>query len=456
WETYARHNPIAANGVASIFSPDAKLSTEMFVAGKSGGDQYVKNVIQAAHRDGPDGALTVIGEQGPEGLGMTDRIRNLQADMEAWLIRSGHMDKVPMAQEWVAQTMHQGTVSHLVAADAALLRGDTTGAINHLMKGNGFFPDGAYARAGVDKSGNIWVYRITEKGDNVIGKPFQVTHEGLQTQIVALQNPTTFQKTLQAMQKENAGIDLHKAQTEWYKARPEIEAMKTESREAIANARMEAARQLQADRDQMARDRMEEKSRNDKERGIRIAEHNTHLEEEANKLYPADEATVGTEGGKFTAEEYPVAANIYRQLRKHPEAGGANLSSVDAYRLANGLAAGVSKGSKNPAYRLDLFGGEDGKPKGYGVVDKSGKVLKTLTLEQGELVKGIVGLAGSAPLQAPGNAPPSTTAPALPRPQFTPAPAASPPTGAQPGARTDTAPGMIMGALPMQGLSRAA
>jgi hypothetical protein len=202
---------------------------------------------------------------------------------------------------------------------------------------------------------------------------------------------------------------------------------------------------------------MEEKARNDKERGIRIAEHNTHLEEEANKLYPADEATVGTEGGKFTAEEYPVAANIYRQLRKHPEAGGANLSSVDAYRLANGLAAGVSQGSKNAAFELRAGKlGADGKPLGYGIVDKSGKVLKTLNYEQGELVKGIVGLAGSAPLQAPGMAPPSTTAPALPRPQFTPAPAASPPIGAQPGARTDTAPGMIVGALPMQGLSRAA
>jgi len=440
WDGYAASSVERADQVENMKTmfPGTVLTTALVPGGTAAHGPYdAKALYMAEQKGGPDGFLSALQETGPAGIGDTGRWRAAQSALEQYLIINGHPDKAGMAQEWVAQISQQGAVSHLLAADQALLANDKQDAINHILKSYAFYPDGAYARAGTDKSGNIWAYKLKDGGDGTPhGEPLQITHELIAQKLIQLQHPQTYLKELREHQKANADLDLKKAQADWARARPEIAALQTESREAIANAKMEAARQLAAQR-------AADKEASDKERGIRIAEHNTHLEEEANKLYPAD-ADLGADTSKFTAEEYPVAANIYRQLRKHPEAGGANLSSVDAYRLANGLAAGVSKGSKNPAYRLDLFGGEDGKPKGYGVVDKSGKVLKTLTLEQGELVKGIVGLAGSAPLQPPGTTP---AAPA-PTPGITPARPPAPSNTSAPGANMDPA------FIPMTGLTR--
>jgi len=393
WPAFAAKYPDAVSYINSAY-PGMKVDGTILPGGSPEHGQYDAVAgYRRAQAEGPDGLLSHLAETGPAGLGMSDRWRAYQSALETVLIQSGHPEAVPMAAEWTAQMSQQGTVSHLIAADQAILAGNGQLAINHLAKAHAFFPDHTYAQFGVDNKGNIWGYQLTDAGGTpVSNKPFQVTHEAIARQLIGLQNPVTYQKVLQAFQKENAAIDLNKAHADYYKQLPGIKEEQT--RAGIEKAQLAA--QAKADHDELVRKHQEETA-------ALHAERNATLDTEVSKTYPTDQRPE-----KMPEGEYERAADIYRQIRKVPSQGGGDMSQASAKMYADGLAAGN--------YDMHLMPTKDGKAV-YVVKDKQGKTVGTapLSYEQGELIKPLLGLAGSAPLKEPGAAPP-----ALPRPQLAP------------------------------------
>lgn len=382
WDSYAKGHPIAASGVAGVFAPGTAINTSMFPSGKSD-EGYMRKVIQATHDEGPDGGLRVMGEMGPEGLPMDDRIRNLQADMEMWLIRTGHMDKVGMAAEWVAQWSHQGAVSHMIAADQALLSGNPELAIQHLMKGHAFFPDDTYARGGVDNKGNAWVYTIDKDTHQPNGKPMMVTHEGLLGQIIAMRNPTTYTETLQKMQKTNAEIKLATSHAQYYADKPEVEAERERGRNQRAEDAIAARKEIADARNAAAAAKDASKTANTRA-----------IETEVPKVADDLGASYATDNNGTTAppEYLSTATEIYRALRLDQQHGGGGFGPEAAKNIAKEVASGSRK--------FSIGALRDGS--GYAVTDKDGKTVRTLSNEQGALIKALPGLKGSEPLQPPG------------------------------------------------------
>ena len=395
---YAAQGPEQQSQVTDMMKmfPGAKLADIPITAVSANHNQYDAVAgYQRAQAEGPDGLLRHLAETGPAGLGMSDRWRAYQSALETVLIQSGHPDSVPMAAEWTAQMSQQGTVSNLLAADQAIMSGDAKTAIGYLAKAHAFFPDGTYARFGADDKGNIWAYQMTEAGGTPVGKPTMITHEGIAKQLIGLQNPVTYVKTLQAYQKENAAIDLSKAHADYYKQLPGIKEAQTQAGIDKANI----AAQAKADHDAQV---AAHKAETDQLRG----EHNAALDTEVGKTYPTDARPENMPEG-----EYERAADIYRQIRKVPSQGGGDMSQASAKMYADGLASGK--------YDIALMATQPGKPPVYAVRDKQGKNVGTapLSYEQGELIKPLLGLAGSAPLKAPAVAPPVPA----PTPGITPA-----------------------------------
>jgi hypothetical protein len=433
FDGYAAQGPEQKSQVVDMMKmfPGSKLADIPITAVSGNHKNYdAVALYQRAQAEGPDGLLRGLVETGPAGLGMSDRWRAAQSALESYLIISGHPEQAGMAGEWVAQMSQQGTVSNLIAADQAIMSKDPQTAIGYLAKAHAFFPDGTYARFGADNKGNIWAYRLSDRNGTPVGQPFQVTHEDIAKQIIGLQNPVTYVKTLQAHQKENAKMELDRAHTEYYKQLP-----------GIKEEQVRAGIEKEHLRQQGIRERTEQAERHQQETAALRAERNTALEADVEKAYPPSERPKDAPEG-----EYERAADIYRQIRKVPSQGGGDMSQASAKMYADGLAAGK--------YDLALMATQPGKPPVYAVRDKQGKNVGTapLSYEQGELIKPLLGLAGSAPLQGAPNVAPPVPSPA---PALTPA-KPPPPMNTNAPSVPLTDPMGNMSALPRQGLSRAA
>jgi hypothetical protein len=438
WDGYAALGPEQRSQVTDMMKmfPGTKLADIPLPATGAGHGSYdAAGLYQRAQKEGPDGLLRGLAETGPAGLGMSDRWRAYQGALEDHLIRSGHPEMAPMAAEWTAQMSHQGTISNLIAADQAIMGGDAHTAIQYLAKAHAFFPDGTYARFGADDKGQIWGYQISEQSGKPTGPPRMVTHDDVAKMMVGLQNPVTYVKTMQEMRKNNAAIDLSEAHADYYKQLPGIKEEQMKAAQEKEAARQQAAQEKEAARQQSATEKAAAAEKARIEKQDLIAGHTKDVDDETAKVYPPEP----TDSARFTPEEYPMAANVYRQLRKHPEVGGADMSGTDAYRLANGLAAGATEGSKNPQLKMQLLpSNKEGQEPAWAITDKDGKVQRLLTYQQGEYVRGIIGLAGSAPLKA--GAPPGAAAPAPAAAPAQPAPAARPRALPGPGGYAPPAP----------------
>ena len=192
------------------YDKDIPWNDKKYYTGGNLSPDFVKidlpTAVRAAQEQGPDGVLNYIATTGAPGMSMSEHWRAFQSAAEDYAIWSGHPEMIPQVIEDTAQLSHQGAVSNLMAADQALLRGDPATAAGLLMRAHASFPDGTYGRAGVDKSGNIWVQQFSENTGHEMGKPFQVSHEMIAQQMIALQHPITYQETLQKHQM-NTMID---------------------------------------------------------------------------------------------------------------------------------------------------------------------------------------------------------------------------------------------------------
>ena len=239
WDGYARTSEEHRSQVQDMVNmfPGTPLTTSLVPGGTPQHQPYdARAGVEAERQRGPDGVLSHISETGPAGLGMTDRWRGYQSALEHYLIISGHPDQVGMAAEWTAQVSQQGTVSHLMAADQAVLAGNGQLAIEHLAMAHAFYPDGTYARFGLDNNGKIWGYQMLDHTNTPTGKPMMITHDDIMGQMIKLQNPVTYSKQLQAMQKTNAEIEMTQAHAAYYRAQPGIAELKTQNARDKAEA----------------------------------------------------------------------------------------------------------------------------------------------------------------------------------------------------------------------------
>lgn len=413
WDGYAATSEEARSQVADIqkMFPGEKLGNNLVTIGNPGHGPYnARALVAAEQKGGPDGYLDHIQETGPAGLGDSDRWRASQSALEHYLIISGHPEMVPMAAEWVAQVSHQGAVGHLLAADQALLAGDTQGAVNHILRSYAFFPDGGYARAGTDQKGNVWAYRLLDGTTKPAGAPIQITHEVLAQKLIELNHPTTYSKVLQDHQKANAEINLHNAQADWARARPEIETQKAENVGLRTQAAIDKAHADIAMKQQQLQHKAEvDQARNERDKDVSGT---------VKDYYPPGPPPEGTD-----AEEYARSGSIFKQLIMTPSEGGAGIAAPAAKYFADGLSAGARPGSPTARqFSLQAVTAKDGTP-GYAIKNQKGEVVQSIPHAAGEGLKALIGLAGSEPLRAPG----------VPAPALTPAPLSpARPTGGAP------------------------
>jgi hypothetical protein len=102
-----------------------------------------------------------------------------------------------------------------------------------------------------------------------------------------------------------------------------------------------------------------------------------------------------------------------------PSEGGAGIAAPAAKYFADGLSAGANPGSKTARqFSLQAVTAKDGTP-GYAIKNQKGEIIQSIPHAAGEGLKGLIGLAGSEPLRAPGVPAPALTPTPLPSPRRT-------------------------------------
>src|SRR4029077_10651963 len=78
-----------------------------------------------------------------------------------------------------------------------------------------------YARIGATDDGRLWATQLSERDGKPMGKPFEITHQMLASQIIAMQTPSNYVQALQKFQLTNAQIELAHAHAGYYQDLPE-------------------------------------------------------------------------------------------------------------------------------------------------------------------------------------------------------------------------------------------
>jgi hypothetical protein len=383
WSAYAQKNPIAYNGVMMLYDGNAHITNASFPGGAGGDRPYSLQGTMAAAEAGPTGVLNYVASNGPPGLPMSDRWRSLQGMMESAAIAHGKYDALPHIQEWIAQQSHQGALSNLASAHQALVNGDTTGAANYLARAHAFFPDGSFARFGVDKSGALWAEQFGEKSHETLGKPMRITPEAIAGQMIQLQHPTNYIQALQQHQKANADIDLAKAHGDYYRQLPAIMEGKQETAVQVAGIRSDAQRDVAEIRRQAAEERQQHADalRGEQEKST------TAVDTAINKQYAPENKPEGA-----NSQAWANQSEVDRRLRLPQSQGGGGMGGPQATALAEGVATG--------RVRLDRVPMKDGTLADvlYGKADTKGEhPLAVLHTRHGDAIRALPGMNATSP-----------------------------------------------------------
>jgi hypothetical protein len=405
--------PGAANLAGDNFAeaqkkyPDAiaRLNQVMYSDHPLGGQNFPKGngqhtpvdpaqAVAVAKQSGPDGLLNYIATTGPTGLGMSDRWAHLQAGLEAYAVATGHLDQLGGISEWVAQQSHQGAISNLLAGYQSLQSGDPTTAGQLFARAHAFFPDGTYAKFGVDKSNQLWSTLISEKTGEPMGQPFQITADKVASQIIAMQHPQTYIQELQKYQKGNAEIDMLKAHGDYYREMPDVRQSAVDAKTALAQGNEQFKLQLQQS-NQQHQDEMQQRNFQHQQemKGVvadkqGVAERN--VDNEVNRDYPPGSGP-DPQKDPAGATHFANSVEVEKALRYPTQSGGAGQSGQLARDNASKLMSGA----------LTLKQGKDpnGNP-GYAMLDKDGKPHGYLSNSMVE--QHIKGLTGSHAIPAGG------------------------------------------------------
>lgn len=251
-ERARQEHPNGARYLSNAYG-DTRLGRENFPPGI----QLDPIALIRAGQEGPDGFLKELASTGPAGIPMSDRWHAAETSLMVLAASRGDMEGVQHARDFVYQMSHQGSITSMMNAYKSLSVGDGAGAAQQLARAHAFFPDGSMGQFGVDKSGKVWAQRVDEHDPNhVLGKPFQVTMEGVQQMLITTQDPNKYAEMLTKMQKENAGIRKERALADYYETQPKIQAAALRSNTQLETARIhtESAERIAAARNQTALD----------------------------------------------------------------------------------------------------------------------------------------------------------------------------------------------------------
>lgn len=359
--TIARQPKEISDNIARFY-PGLKLTKDL-APGDGTGASYRDNYPAIVQAQTPDEILNIIATTGPGGMGMTDRWRQVEGAMVAAAIAHGHLDAVPHVSDWVAQISHQGAVSNLGAAYNLLSQGNAQGAAGALARAHAFFPDGTYGRFGTSANGTLMAQQYDEQTGLAMGKPFVITQDHIATQMMQLQNPRTFLDTVQKYRKTNAEIALAEAHAQYYKDMPDIKQQGIDAR-----------RELQAERERAADERLRSRQQHDFDLANARAEGNNAEEVRAGTAVDADYRKRMEEGRQAVADaetsKDPEAitkarseltrlgqeSQISRELRVGNAHGGAGLAGPAADTLSEDITKGrvkmrrVFDANKNPRW----------------------------------------------------------------------------------------------------------
>lgn len=359
-----RDNPIVAKSLATAF-PGVKLAQAMF---PQGGPVNAQAVVQAGTQGGPDAFLKTMVATGPQGMPMTDLWRNAEGALVKAALMRGDLQGAMHAQDFVLQMSHAGMTSNLMAADQALLSGNSTTAAQYLAKAHAFFPDGTYGRFGTGSDGKLYAEQFNEGNGQPTGQRFEVTHNALSYQLMLTRDPVKFAQLVQEQQKTNSSIMLNQGRAEYYADLPnqrrESAQLQFQAREDATNQRAQSATEHQATILEAQRMRDEQHHGN-------VQADNRSIDTGASKAYgPDSQDTIFLDqGGKAlpptqrqsVAEQ---AASIYGDVRRTSRDAGAPVGDLQAQGLTRALMSHQGKVTTKNGVNA-VVDPQTGQPLGY-------------------------------------------------------------------------------------------
>lgn len=209
WQNHPKTMKYAQNAFAG-----SQVGPQQFTGG---GNMTPRGLVQAGVNGGPDGFISYAVNSAPSGMPLTDVWQHAEGMLTRAFLEKGDIAGAQHARDYVLQMSHAGSNQNLMAAHQALMTGDSVGAANYLAKAHAFFPDGTIGRFSVDGKGNIWADRLDEHDPTrPLGKPFQVTPDGIAGMLNQTTDPAKYLQTVMAEQKNAADIRHQNAMGDYY------------------------------------------------------------------------------------------------------------------------------------------------------------------------------------------------------------------------------------------------
>lgn len=166
---------------ARMMTPYNDVNTQALAGhqGTAPGAITAQGVMQSA-QSGPQGLLSYLVQSKGQDVPLSDAWMSAEKALINNRVLAGDMAGVQHAHDFILSMSHAGMNQGLMDANRALAVGDSIGAAKALANSHAFFPDGAMGQFGVDQAGNVWGQRMDPANPSAtIGKPFQVTQNGL-------------------------------------------------------------------------------------------------------------------------------------------------------------------------------------------------------------------------------------------------------------------------------------
>lgn len=160
---------------------------------------------------GPQGGMSYMVAGAPRGMSTNDMWAHVDSLLQQAFILKGDMVGAQRAREYVFQTQHAGANQMLMQAYRALAVGDAGGAAQFLAKSHAFVPDGSTMAFKVGPNNTLWGQRFVDATGQPVGKPLQVTPQGVATMLNQTLDPQQFLKTLNTERSTIAKIAHNQA-----------------------------------------------------------------------------------------------------------------------------------------------------------------------------------------------------------------------------------------------------
>jgi len=230
----------------------------------NGGAMTPASAVRAGAQ-GTGAVLTHIARNGPRGMSIGEGWDHFQDLLERAMIMKGDINGLQHAQEYVFRMKHKGAMENLMQAIGTM--DDPETAVRFLAKSHAFVTDGTAIGFQV-LNNQIFGQKYDEQTHDKIGKPFQVTEQGLRQLAMAQSDPKNFftnlhnERTTNETGRHNRETERHAdEQTRSSLQEKQIEFdIRTQDRRAEQAAADKRARELQTERlqeqaDQKERDR---------------------------------------------------------------------------------------------------------------------------------------------------------------------------------------------------------